>query len=100
MRCTEPSAPPSRCYLSWNEPWPHQMTAIEAALGRPATPQDVLIYCMLSPENLLDLVLNFVVFESDPHTGKTVEKVLRYQQFSAVNKAVARCGTPKARARA
>ena len=81
---------PARCYLNWQEPWPHSLPAIEAALGRPATPQDVLMYGMLTPENLLDLVLNFVVFERDPHTGKTVKKVPRYQQFSAVNKAVAR----------
>ena len=81
---------PARCYLRWNEPWPHSPAAIEAALGRPATPQDVLMYGMLTPENLLDLIHNFVVFESNPQTGKTEKKVPRYQQFSAVNKAVAR----------
>lgn len=84
---------PERFYLRWKEPWPHELAAIEAALGRPATPQDVLVYGMLSPDNLVDLVRNFVVFERDPHSGKSIKKVPRYQQYSAVNKAVLRART-------
>ena len=44
----------------------------------------------MSPENLLDIVRNFVVFERDVSTGKVIKKVPRYQQFGAVNKALAR----------
>jgi type I restriction enzyme R subunit len=79
--------------------WPRS----KAALGRPATPQDVLMYGMLSPDNLLDLVRNFVVFERDPHSGKSIKKVPRYQQyFSGEQSGVARAdghGTGRARRR-
>ncbi len=81
---------PARFYLRWKAPWPHELAAIEEALGKPPTPQDLLFYGMLTPESLLDLVKNFVVFERDPSTGRTVKKVPRYQQFAAVNKAVLR----------
>ncbi|MCB9627690.1 MAG: type I restriction endonuclease subunit R [Sandaracinaceae bacterium] len=84
---------PERFYLRWKEPWPHELAAIEKELGRKPTPQDVLLYGMLTPETLLDLVRNFVVFEKDVSTGKTVKKVPRYQQFAAVNKAIDRART-------
>ncbi len=42
---------PGSFYLPLEEPWPHEQAAIEAALGEPATPQDVLLYGMLSPDN-------------------------------------------------
>ena len=50
---------------------------------------------MLAPANLLDLVRNFVVFERDPNTGRTVRKLCRYQQFAAVNKAIERARRAK-----
>ncbi len=86
---------PERFYARWKDPWPHELAAIEAEIGRPPTPQDVLLYGVLTPENLLDLVRNFVAFEKDGSSGRTVKKIPRYQQFSAVNKAVARARTAK-----
>jgi type I restriction enzyme, R subunit len=50
---------------------------------------------MLAPANLLDIVRNFVVFERDAATGKTIRKLCRYQQFGAVNKAIARAAKAK-----
>jgi type I restriction enzyme R subunit len=50
---------------------------------------------MLSPKNFLDLVQNFIVFERDAATGRTIRKVCRYQQFAAVNKAIERAHTAK-----
>lgn len=84
---------PERMYARWKDPWPHELAAIEKALGRAATPQDVLFYGMLTPEGLLDVVRNFVVFERDTSSGRTVKKVPRYQQFAAVNKAIDRART-------
>jgi len=52
------------------------------------TPQDVLVASALSPEALLDLTANFVVFE--PEGGRTIKKIARYQQFIAVNRAIQR----------
>src|ERR1700690_4573550 len=50
---------------------------------------------MLTPTNFLDLVHNFIVFERDAQSGRTVRKLCRYQQFAAVNKAIARARTAK-----
>ena len=50
---------------------------------------------MLRPATFLDLVRNFIVFERDGKTGRTVRKLCRYQQYAAVNKAIARARTAK-----
>jgi type I restriction enzyme R subunit len=47
---------------------------------------EVLVRGMFTPERLLDLVRNFVVFTDD--AGTVVRKVAKYHQFWAVNKAV------------
>jgi type I restriction enzyme R subunit len=81
---------PERFYARWKEPWPHELDAIERELGRKATPQDVLLYGLLTPEALLDVVRNFMLFEVDSATGRTLKKLPRYQQYTAVNKAIDR----------
>jgi type I restriction enzyme R subunit len=86
---------PQRFFAEWKQPWPKTVAQVEAALGRKPTAQDVLLAGMLDPANLLDIVRNFMVFERDPSTGKTVKKVCRYQQFGAVNKAITRAGKAK-----
>ena len=78
---------PQRFFAEWKVPWPKTVADIEKELGRKPTSQDVLLCGLLTPENLLDIVRNFIVFERDPSTGKTVKKLCRYQQFGAVNKA-------------
>jgi len=52
------------------------------------TPQEVLIAGILNKKNFLDIIQNFVVFEQE--RAKTVKKVCRYQQFTAVNKILKR----------
>ncbi len=62
------------------------------------TPQDILLYGLLEPRNLLDIVRNFVVFEVED--GRAVRKLTRYKQFIAVNEAMRRIKTaPKPSAR-
>ncbi len=56
-----------------------------------STPQDILIASALSPEALLDLTANFIVFE--PEGGRIVKKIARYQQYIAVNRALHRIRT-------
>ncbi|MCK6545749.1 type I restriction endonuclease subunit R [Myxococcota bacterium] len=86
---------PARFFAEWKTMWPSSPTAFTKAHGRAPTPQEVLFEGMLRPRNLLDLVQSFVVFERDPKAGgRTIRKVCRYQQFAAVNKAVARARTP------
>lgn len=49
---------------------------------------DRQVFSLLHPENYLDLIQNFIVFETRENI--TVKKIARYQQFRAVNKIVDR----------
>ncbi|MDR4325853.1 type I restriction endonuclease subunit R [Bacillus pseudomycoides] len=71
-------------YGEWKDPYPKTVTE----LGVSPTPQDILTAGMLTKENLLDLIRNFIVYE--PVEGRTIKKLARYQQFRAVNKAIDR----------
>ena len=57
----------------------------------PATPasQDMLIACLLNKENLIDIVRNFVVFDTNER-GRIIKKICRYQQWLATRKIVKR----------
>ena len=79
---------PERFFLEWKEPYPLAVKKLEDKLGRTPTAQDILLYGLLEPRNLLDIVRNFVVFEIDG--GRTVRKLTRYKQFIAVNEAMRR----------
>lgn len=84
---------PHKQYAEWKTPFPLTLDDLQQMLGRVPSPQDVLLYGILHPSNLLDMVRNFIVFEVD--RGKTVKKVARYPQFIAVNKALERVLTAK-----
>lgn len=71
-------------YGEWKDPYPKTV----AELGVSPTPQAILTAGMLTKENLLDLIRNFIVYE--PVDGRTIKKLARYQQFRAVNKAIDR----------
>ena len=87
---------PARSYLSWKEPYPMTIAEVGQLVGKDEpSPQDVTLASLLAPENLLDIVRNFVTFERDAATGKVVKKVPRYQQFRAVNNAMKRAATGK-----
>ena len=66
---------PERFFLEWKEPYPLGAKQLGKELGRVPTPQDVLLYGLLEPRNLLDIVRNFVVFEVDG--GRAVRKLTR-----------------------
>ena len=84
---------PERFFLEWKEPYPLTVKQLAKRLERPPTPQDILLYGLLEPRNLLDIVRNFVVFEVD--SGRTVRKLTRYKQFIAVNEAMRRIRTAR-----
>ena len=77
-------------YAPWPDPWPRSRDEFADDLTKD-------LWCLLEPSRLLDLLAHFIVFESDPDTGRRIKKVCRYQQFRAVNKAVNRVaeGTKK-----
>jgi type I restriction enzyme, R subunit len=70
-------------YGPWPDAWPR---------SRDDFPDDLAkdLWCLCEPSRLLDLLAHFIVFETDPETGRKIKKVCRYQQFRAVNKAVQR----------
>ncbi|MBK6520023.1 MAG: type I restriction endonuclease subunit R [Polyangiaceae bacterium] len=86
---------PHRFFAEWKTPWPLTTPRLRDLLGREPTIQDVTLAGLLAPANLLDLMRNFVVFERDAATGRTIRKLCRYQQFMAVNKAIERAGKAK-----
>lgn len=84
---------PHRHFIEWKIPHPVTLDELNEKytsrlFGKPPTPQDILLYGVLNPVNLLDLVRNFISFEVE--SGKTVKKIARYQQFIAVNNALER----------
>ena len=86
---------PHRHYAEWKTLWPTTEADFLKAHGRPPSAQETLFEGMLAPANLLDILRNFVVFERDATTGRTIRKLCRYQQFGAVNKALARAATAR-----
>ena len=54
---------PERFFLEWKEPYPLTAQKLEADIGKTPRPQEILLYGLLEPRNLLDIVRNFVVFE-------------------------------------
>ena len=79
---------PYRHWADWKEPYPRTRSDLVARLGREPSAQDVTLAGLLAPENLLDLVRNFIVFETEQ--GRRIKKLARYQQFIAVQEAVRR----------
>jgi type I restriction enzyme R subunit len=84
---------PLNRYTHWKSAFPLTKFDLERKIGHMPTPQDILLTGMLSTENLLDLLRNFVVF--DREGGRTVKKLARYQQFEAVNEAMQRITDPE-----
>ena len=83
----------------WKDPYPitkDQLEKIVERTGRSTpepTPQDILLYGLLEKRNLLDLIRNFIIFETS--RGRLYKKIARYQQFRATNKTLTRILTEK-----
>ncbi len=75
---------------------PDELATVAALRGLPPgeepTEQDQLLWALLEPRRLVQLVVHFVLFET--RDGKTVKKLPRYQQWRAVRKAVQRLTAP------
>lgn len=69
---------------------------VAATLSKAAiSEQERLIAGMLTPAHLLDMVQHFMLFMQAG--GQTIKAVCRYQQYRAVNRAIARLKTGKTR---
>ena len=82
---------PAREWAEWKDPYPLSLDALTAQLGRTPTGQDILLAGLLAPANLLDLVRNFVMYETI--NGRRIKLLARYQQFVAVGKSIERIRT-------
>jgi type I restriction enzyme R subunit len=78
---------PRNHWGEWKLPHPLTLDDFQKREGDP-TAQNVALYGLFRRDNFLDLVRNFIVFEVDG--GRLVKKLARYQQFIAVNRAIAR----------
>jgi len=79
-------------YLEWKDPYPFKKCDIE---GYKDNGQNIFIHGLLEKRNLLDIMQNFILFESDSKSGRKVKKICRYQQYRAVEKALKRLKTGK-----
>ncbi len=76
-------------YLEWKDTAPTPVEDVQKELGKSSlSSQNRLIAGMLRPAHLLDIIQNFTIFEQEG--GRTLKKLCRYQQFRAVQKAIAR----------
>lgn len=83
-------------FASWKTVSPAREEDIAASLGVPLlSEQQRLVAGMLTKANLLDVVRHFTLFMQAG--GQTVKVACRYQQFRAVNKAMARLQNGKTR---
>jgi type I restriction enzyme, R subunit len=81
-------AAPLEYYAPFPETYPLGVDWLEGLLNRTPTAQDVLIYSVLEPQNLLEMVRSYVVFEVED--GRTFKKLARHQQRIAVDLTVRR----------
>ena len=79
---------PVEYYLEWKDPYPTDAKE----LGSPANAQQLLIQGLLKPQNFLDIIQNFTLYETD--SGRKIKKIARYQQFRAVQKTIERLRAP------
>lgn len=84
---------PENAYVGWKliEPWTEE--EIRRRFGSEPKGQVPLIVGLLSPADLLEIMRDFVVFETE--RGRQVKKLPRYQQLRAVRKAMDRLLTRK-----
>ena len=82
------TATPPRHWADWRDPWPMTADSLASRINRTPTPQDILLAGMLAPANLIDLLRNYVIFET--LDGRRLKKIARYQQFVAVGRTIER----------
>jgi type I restriction enzyme R subunit len=81
---------PYRHFAAWKLRDAAEQRELARYVEREPSPQDALLFALLLPERLLEILRTFVVFERDAASGRAVRKLCRYQQFDAVRKAALR----------
>jgi type I restriction enzyme, R subunit len=78
----------NRHFSPFPEAYPNNLEWLEQVLGAKATAQDVLLYSVFAPANLLELTRNFSVFEVSQN--RKIRKLARHQQRIAVDRTLRR----------
>ena len=79
---------PENAYFQWKSVAPYSEDEVREHFSVEPQGQAQLIVGLLSPATLLDILRDFVVYESDQ--GRMVKKLPRYQQYRAVSSAMRR----------
>jgi type I restriction enzyme R subunit len=79
---------PENAYAGWKSVEPYTEDEVRERFGVEPRGQASLIAGMLAPATLLEILRDFVVFETE--RGRTVKKLPRYQQLRAVRRAMDR----------
>lgn len=75
-------------YVEWKTVLPYREDEVQDRFGVEPKGQAQLIVGLLAPATLLDILRDFVIYE--PHKGRMIKKMPRYQQYRAVTAAMAR----------
>ena len=81
-------AAPENAYFEWKSVAPYSEDEILEQFGAEPQGQAQLIVGLLAPATQLDILRDFVVYE--PHQGRVVKKLPRFQQYRAVKSAMRR----------
>jgi type I restriction enzyme R subunit len=79
---------PSHTYAPFRQPYPMDEARFNRFLMRQPNAQDILLYSLLEPNNLLEYTRNLVAFEVEK--GRTIKRLARYHQRIAIDQAVQR----------
>ena len=79
---------PESAYFEWKSVLPYSNDEVRLRFGVEPQGQAQLIVGLLSPDTLLDVLRDYVVYE--PERGRLVKKLPRYQQYRAVCSALER----------
>jgi HsdR family type I site-specific deoxyribonuclease len=81
-------------YARWSEAYPLTEEEIEKMCGgKKPREQEILISGMLSKSHILDLLKNYVIYET--YGNKKIKKLAKHQQYRVVTKAVERLNLEK-----
>lgn len=72
-------------YVEWKDPYPFNVEDIADVADNG---QKIFLQGVLEKRSLLDIMRNFILYETEKDIGKRIKKIARYQQFRAVNKAL------------
>lgn len=75
-------------YARWSEAYPLSLQEIEKMCKRKTREQEILIAGMLSKSHILDLLKNYVIYETV--NNKKIKKIAKHQQYRVVTKVVDR----------